>query len=189
MPSRLKRYYTGRDLHFITCSCYRRSQLGTARRRELFVRILEHTRQRYQFVVVGYVVMPKHFHLLISEPENADLSGVMKVVKQRFARRVQNRRSGAQLVLWPEVDGPSVWDKRFMTSTCGRRASDWKKVALSPSEPGEAGTGVVARAVGVEQFSSVRLRRDWNATGELSGAGVEGQGPDATKLWGRSAAS
>ena len=113
MPSRLKRYYTGRDLHFITCSCYRRSQLGTARRRELFVRILEQTRQRYQLVVVGYVVMPEHFHLLVSEPENADLSVVMKVVKQRFARRVQKRRSGAQLALWPELDGHSVWNKRF----------------------------------------------------------------------------
>ncbi len=30
----LQRYYGGRDLHFITCSCYRRQpQLGTARRR------------------------------------------------------------------------------------------------------------------------------------------------------------
>jgi len=57
------------------------------------------------------------------------------------------------------------------------------KAALSPSEPGEAGTGIVAGAVGVEQFSSVRLRGDWSVTGELSGSGVEGQGPEATKLW------
>src|ERR1700758_5041825 len=27
VPSRLKRYYTARDLHFITCSCYRRQPL------------------------------------------------------------------------------------------------------------------------------------------------------------------
>jgi len=47
----------------------RRALLGTARRRDLFLKILEHTRQRYQFVVVGYVVMPEHFHLLISEAE------------------------------------------------------------------------------------------------------------------------
>jgi putative transposase len=65
----------------------------------LFVKILEQTRQRYQFVVVGYVVMPEHFHLLISEPEYADLSVVMKVMKQRFARRVQSRRSSAQFAL------------------------------------------------------------------------------------------
>ncbi len=70
MPWGLKRYYGSGDLHFITASCYRRQPLlATARARDLFVGVLERFRQRYQFVVVGYVVMPEHFHLLISEPE------------------------------------------------------------------------------------------------------------------------
>jgi putative transposase len=30
---------------------------------------MEQTRERYHFVVVGYVVMPEHIHLLITEPE------------------------------------------------------------------------------------------------------------------------
>jgi len=42
--------------------------------------------RKYRFVVHGYVVKPKHFHLLITEPEVGDPSVVMKVVKQRFAR-------------------------------------------------------------------------------------------------------
>ena len=114
MPSRLKRYYTARDLHFITCSCYRRRPLlGSARRRDLFLRLLEETRQRYQFVVVGYVVMPEHFHLLVSEPEKGDPSVVMKVVKQRFARRVRKKKSTAQMDLWARADDEHVWQKRF----------------------------------------------------------------------------
>jgi Transposase IS200 like len=73
VPSRLKRYCNARHQHFITCSCHRRRPiLGTARRCDLFLKILEQTRRRYQFVVVGYVVMPEHFHLLISEPEKGD---------------------------------------------------------------------------------------------------------------------
>jgi len=36
--------------------------LGTARRRDLFLKVLEEPRQRYQFVVAGYVAMPEHFH-------------------------------------------------------------------------------------------------------------------------------
>jgi len=36
--------------------------LGTARQRDLFLKVLEQARQRYQFVVVGFVVMPEHFH-------------------------------------------------------------------------------------------------------------------------------
>jgi putative transposase len=41
---------------------------GTARRRDLFLTVLEQVRRRYEFVVAGYVVMPEHIHLLLSEP-------------------------------------------------------------------------------------------------------------------------
>ena len=70
MTRGLHRYYGAQDLHFITGSCYRREpELGTPPRRDLFLQILEQVRKRYGFVVLGYVVMPEHFHLLISEPE------------------------------------------------------------------------------------------------------------------------
>ena len=46
------------------------------------------------FVVVGYVVMPEHIHLLISEAERGDPSKVMQVLKQRVARRLlRNKRT------------------------------------------------------------------------------------------------
>ena len=81
--SHLRRHH----LHFITCSCYRRSLfLRTVRSRDRFLSILEQTRQRYRFVVVGYVVMPEHIHVLISEPEIGNPSTVMQVLKQRTAR-------------------------------------------------------------------------------------------------------
>ena len=60
--------------------------MGQARRRDVSLRVLEQTRQKYRFVVSGYVVMPEHFHLLITEPEIADPSMVMKVVKERFTK-------------------------------------------------------------------------------------------------------
>ncbi len=39
-------------------------------------------------MVVGYVVMPEHVHLLIGEPERGDPSVVMQVLKQRFTSKV-----------------------------------------------------------------------------------------------------
>jgi hypothetical protein len=61
MPSDLHRTYGAHHLHFITCSCYQRLPfLPIARSRDCFVLILERTRERYRFVVVGYVVMPEH---------------------------------------------------------------------------------------------------------------------------------
>ena len=69
MPRGLHRSYGAHHLHFITCSCYRRLPfLNSAHSRDRFLSILEQTRQRYRFVVVGYVVMPEHIHLLITEP-------------------------------------------------------------------------------------------------------------------------
>ena len=68
MPSGLHRSYGADHLHFITTACYqRRPFLGSPRARDLFLSVLEETRQRYRFVVVGYVAMPEHIHLLISE--------------------------------------------------------------------------------------------------------------------------
>ncbi len=80
MPSGLHRSYGAHHLHFITCSCYRRLPgLRAARSRDRSLSILEQTRERYRFVVVGYVVMPEHVHLLITEPEVGTPSTVMQV--------------------------------------------------------------------------------------------------------------
>src|SRR5258706_10804710 len=92
MPNRLHRYYGAGYSHFITTSCYRRLPLlGSPRNRDLFLRVLEQARCRYHFVVLGYVVMPEHVHLLISEPQRGDPSAVMKALKQGFARRLLAR--------------------------------------------------------------------------------------------------
>jgi len=116
---RLHRYYGSGHLHFITSSCYRRwPLLGSAARRNLFVKILEQVRQRYGFVVVGFVIMPEHIHLLIGEPDRGTPSTVMQVLKQRFARRVlgdwRRRHQRTQTTLWQEaMDVGHVWQRRF----------------------------------------------------------------------------
>jgi len=49
--------------------------------RELFERSLEVIRLRYDFVACGYVVMPEHVHLLVSEPKKALLSKAIQALK------------------------------------------------------------------------------------------------------------
>ena len=96
MPKGLRRYYGGGDLHFITCSCYqRRPWLDSDERRDLFLTILEEVRAEHRCVVLGYVVMPEHFHLLMSEPQVGTPSTAMQSVKQRFAQRVVPRQQAA----------------------------------------------------------------------------------------------
>src|SRR5712691_8953314 len=83
MPARLKRYYGQGQLHFVTFSCYRRlALLGTARARNMFVKELSRVRREYGFLLVGYVVMPNHVHLLMSEPKKGTPSTVMQFVAE-----------------------------------------------------------------------------------------------------------
>ncbi len=111
MWSKPKRFYGAGDLHFITCSCYRRQPLlGTPRRRDLFLTVLEQVRRRHQFVVVGYVVMPE------SEPQEKNPSIVMQALKLGFARRVlaeaKRKRNPEQDRLFDCVP-QHIWKKRF----------------------------------------------------------------------------
>jgi putative transposase len=91
MPEALHRFYGRNDLHFLTFSCYqRRPLLASASRRDLFLETLERMRRRYRFVVVGYVVMPEHVHLLVSEPQRETLSNVVQALKLGFVRSLES---------------------------------------------------------------------------------------------------
>ena len=64
---------------FISSSSYQRFPfLGSARARVRFLGILVQTHERCPFLVVGYVVMLEHVHLLISEPEMGSPPTVMQ---------------------------------------------------------------------------------------------------------------
>jgi putative transposase len=108
-----RRYYGTKELHFITCSCYhRQAWLASRQRRDLFLAGFEEVRRGYGFVVVGYVAMPDHIHILVSEPEKGDPSRVMQAIKQGFSRRVlksvRKRRVAAQKELFA-VGAEHVW--------------------------------------------------------------------------------
>ena len=93
MPTGLKRRYGQHHLHFITFSCYRRVPLlRSVRAKNTFVSILGEVRDRYRFVLAGYVVMPEHVHLLIGEPPKGTPSTVLQVLKQRVSRRLRRKK-------------------------------------------------------------------------------------------------
>ena len=89
MPWSLVRYHESKQTHFITFSCFDRQPLLTNdQARKTFERALERVRCVYRLQVYGYVIMPEHVHLLISEPERATLSQVIKSLKQGVSRRL-----------------------------------------------------------------------------------------------------
>jgi putative transposase len=121
MPKGLKRIYGFGHLHFITFSCYRRLPLlGTVRARNTFVQILGEIRTKHGFKLVGYVVMPEHVHLLISEPLRGTPSVVLRVLKQRVSRRLRRtsrRKTPMEQRSLPfhgsDSRLPQFWQRRF----------------------------------------------------------------------------
>ena len=88
MPQGLVRYHQSGDLHFITFSCYHRQAfLASDRAKNVFEASLEKARRHYDFFITGYVVMPEHVHLLISEPERSTLASAIQAIKQSVSRK------------------------------------------------------------------------------------------------------
>jgi REP element-mobilizing transposase RayT len=50
------------------------------------VEILNEVRCRHGFRLIGYVVMPEHVHLLVSEAGRKNPSKILQVLKQKVAR-------------------------------------------------------------------------------------------------------
>jgi putative transposase len=89
MPRGLRRFH--QSPHFITFSCYRRQpNFVDATVYDLFPLCLEEMRRRFDLRVYGYVVMPEHVHLLLSEPEHGTPEQILS-----WCIRVEHRCSGA----------------------------------------------------------------------------------------------
>ena len=133
MPWGLQRWHGGHDLHFITFSCYHRQPLsGSAQRRDLLLKVLEQVRRRYQWVVMGYVVMPEHVHLLVSEPPQRPLATAMQALKLGFAACWPSSAPGHPR----SSPAPSGFGSPgTMTLTSLRRASGWRSFAICIAIP------------------------------------------------------
>jgi putative transposase len=94
MPSGLKRYHTFGHNHFVTFSCYHRfPYLDNDHARTVFLDTLERTRQKHQFFVFGYVLMPEHVHLLLSEPPKTSFSGILRALKTQTSKQLRGDRT------------------------------------------------------------------------------------------------
>jgi putative transposase len=88
MASR-RRYFAPGQLQFVTASTYRRAPLFLSPRlaRE-FVAVLEEVRGDFGFLLLGWVLMPDHFHLLLQCQPAESTSRVVQQLKQRTAARI-----------------------------------------------------------------------------------------------------
>ena len=117
MTRGLHRIQESGQSHFVTFSCYHRQpKFATPELYDLFVLCLENTRREFRLQVYGYVVMPEHVHLLLSEPPGARLADAIHDLKLSFSKRAQNLKK----VMVPQVRARSsganlrpFWQARY----------------------------------------------------------------------------
>jgi putative transposase len=120
MTAGLKRFYGRGDLHFITFSCYRRLPLlKTVRARDAFLEELGRVRDEMGFRLLGYVVMPEHVHLLMSEPKQGTPSNVLQKLKLRVARRLRKGKETQDPGSKSEPGAPAVGPMRSAFGDAG----------------------------------------------------------------------
>ena len=101
MPSGLRRYHHSGQSHFLTFSCYHRQlRFQSAVAYGLFLTCLENMRVKFGVYVYGYVVMPEHVHLLVSEPKRQTLADAMHYLKLSFTKRLRRESATAKGPFW-----------------------------------------------------------------------------------------
>ena len=142
---------------FITFCCYHRHVLlGTERARKEFIVAIERVRRWYGFYVTGYVVMPEHVHLLISEPERGALALSLQMLKQVVSRKLGMHPKEP---FWqPRYYDFNVWSERKIT----------EKLRYIQSQSGEAWLSRIAGRMAVEQLSALRDGRIWRSGSRIA---------------------
>ena len=123
-----KRHFAPGQLQFLTSSTYRRARLFASDKfRRSFVEGLAQLRTEMGFLLIGWVLMPDHFHLL-TKPEPAEsTSQIMQELKKRTAQSILSALCENQNVPWcgkmlarlrlpPTVHADSrfrVWQRRY----------------------------------------------------------------------------
>jgi putative transposase len=110
------RGWTSCSTYFITASCYEKQQLlQSDRMASLLVEVFCHYRGQQRFLLHEFVVMPNHFHLLITPAES--LERAMQLVKGGFSFRAKR-----ELKFEEEIWQSSYYDRRV------RNSSEYEKI-------------------------------------------------------------
>jgi putative transposase len=159
MPWGLRRYHHTGQSHFVTFCCYHRDPLFTTdASRRIFENALERVRRNFRLRVYGYVVMPEHIHLLVSEPERNTLADALKSLKQGVARRLIG-------------DADHFWQKRYYDFNIRNHAQFLEKLHYIHWNPVKAGlcerpedwksSSFLHHATGCE--GSIEIESEWTA--------------------------
>jgi len=106
------------------------SALSDNHAKELFIYHLNQARQKHDFKIYGYVIMPEHVHLVIYPPENMKLGLVIREIKSKMAREYFFEKEMG----FPNSK-PVFWMKRCYDHNCRTNETVIEKINYCHKNP------------------------------------------------------
>jgi putative transposase len=179
MPDRLERFQKTGDFHFLTFSCHDRlPYLETPKTCAIFERSLEEMRRRYVLFVFGYVVMPEHVHLLVSEPRRGTLDRAIQALKTSVSKQCTPRPFWLKRYYDFNVHSEEkrIEKLRYIhRNPVSRgfvcRPEDWKWSSFRHYQTGAAGTVEIESPWTLGRRMGLKIPGEgWNKPGEIPGS-------------------
>ena|SRR5579859_2959281 len=126
--SRLRRIVDRDRIFFVTTNLAPAVPRLSPRERDLVLEQLKRQHGLGDFLLFGYVVMPRHLHLLLM-PQGRGLTGSMHALKRVTAEKLLRRRGCA---------GP-IWQARYFDFVLRRVRDFWEKLEYIHENPVAAG--------------------------------------------------
>lgn len=102
--SKIKRVYQHGGTYFITVVIADRANALLTTNIDLLKQSITRTRKTHRFKLIALCVLPDHFHMLVTLPENeADISTRVRLIKFEFTRSLNSL----------ELQTSPVWQPRF----------------------------------------------------------------------------
>jgi len=164
MTRGLRRFQESGQSHFVTFSCFhRKAKFSGPRLCQLFLDRLEAMRLRFELRVYGYVIMPEHVHLLVSEPDDGTLADAIHFLKLSFSKSSRTYRSG-------DCD-PAFWQKRYYDRNIRSHSDFCEKLRYIHCNPVKRGLCAAAeewawssfRHYAMREIGVVEIESEWTA--------------------------
>ncbi|MGH9515173.1 MAG: REP-associated tyrosine transposase [Terriglobales bacterium] len=119
---------------FVTSSIKgKRNLLQSDRSAKLFIDVLYHYRSERKYLLHGFVVMPDHFHALLTLDPEISIERAVQFIKGSFAFR-GGKEFGFKAPVWQRgFSEARIYDSKHFTSVLGYMGESPMKRGLAPS--------------------------------------------------------